>query len=229
MPMLGYKGFNKNLTCRGFQYKVGETYEAKGEIALCSNGFHFCRNPNDLEYYYGALDEDRFCEIEASGKILEGMRKCVCSEIRIVREIPREEFLSLINKGDGNTGWSNEGNSNEGNSNEGDWNKGDWNKGDWNEGNWNEGNSNEGDCNIGSYNHGTGLCGIFNTDCGCVIFNKYTKMTHTEIEKMAGYLLLCCLIDIKTKPTDEQLEEIKKLPNFDEKVMNELIFGKEGK
>ena len=38
----GYKGFNQDLTCRGFQYEIGKTYEYNGEIELCSSGFHFC-------------------------------------------------------------------------------------------------------------------------------------------------------------------------------------------
>lgn len=38
----GYKGFDKNLQCRGFQYKVGETFEEKGTIKACESGFHFC-------------------------------------------------------------------------------------------------------------------------------------------------------------------------------------------
>lgn len=37
----GYKGFNKNLQCRGFQYRIGKEYEEKGNIKTCSNGFHF--------------------------------------------------------------------------------------------------------------------------------------------------------------------------------------------
>jgi hypothetical protein len=291
MPMLGYKGFNKNLTCRGFQYKVGETYEAKGEIALCSNGFHFCKEPKQIYGYYADLSACRYCEIEASGEIIEGDGKCVCSEIKIVREIPSQEFLSLVNEGSRNSGWSNkgdsnkgnsnEGDSNEGNSNEGDWNEGNWNKGDsnegncnegnsnkgdsnegdcnkgdsnvgnrnegnWNEGDWNKGDSNEGDCNegdsnkgnrnkgdrnegndnIGSYNRADGACGIFNTDGGCVIFNRYTPMKHIEIEKTDGYRYLASCVAMRREPTEDELAEIRKLPNFDEKVMNELIFGK---
>jgi PPE-repeat protein len=120
------------------------------------------------------------------------------------------------NEGDRNEGDSNEGDSNEGDSNEGDSNKGNCNKGDWN----------KGDYNIGSYNRGNDLCGLFNTDGGCVIFNKYTKTKHTEIEKMKGYSLLAECIFEKKLPEKEELAEIEKLPNFDEAVMRELILGK---
>jgi hypothetical protein len=162
-----------------------------------------------------------------------------------VREIPLQEFLSLVNEGKGNTGWMNEGNWNEGDRNKGNWNEGNWNEGNSNEGNWNEGNSNEGnsndgnsnegdrnkgdrnkgDRNIGSYNRGNDLCGLFNTDGGCVIFNGYTPMKHTKIEKMDGYYLLTNCIDSKVMPSDRELEKIKELPNFDFEIMKELILG----
>lgn len=49
--MLAYKGFNKDLTCRGFQYEVGKTYETE-TAKLGESGFHACLDPLDcLEYY----------------------------------------------------------------------------------------------------------------------------------------------------------------------------------
>ena len=42
--MKAYKGFNKNLTCRDYQYEEGKTYEEK-EAKLCKSGFHACENP----------------------------------------------------------------------------------------------------------------------------------------------------------------------------------------
>ena len=235
--MKGYKGFDKDLKCKGFQYEVGKTYECEGKVALCENGFHFCEDPKRIRDYYGDLTSCRYCEVDASGEIVNGDGKCVCSKITIVREIPLQEFLALVNEGTGNNGWSNEGDSNEGDSNEGDSNEGDSNEGDSNKGNSNKGNSNKGnsnkgdynvgDSNIGSYNRADGACGIFNTDGGCVIFNGYTPMKHTEIEKTDGYRYLASCIWTRREPTEEELAEIRKLPNFDEKVMNELIFGKE--
>ena len=41
--MKAYKLFNNNWTCNGFQYEVGKIYEIKGDIALCSKGFHACK------------------------------------------------------------------------------------------------------------------------------------------------------------------------------------------
>lgn len=49
--MKAYKGFNKDMTCRGFQYEVGKTYETD-EADLCNSGFHACKNPLDCFKYY---------------------------------------------------------------------------------------------------------------------------------------------------------------------------------
>ena len=49
--MRAYKGFNKDMTCRGFQFKEGKTYEEK-EAKLCEKGFHACLNPIDVFRYY---------------------------------------------------------------------------------------------------------------------------------------------------------------------------------
>ena len=49
--MKAYKGFNNDMTCRGFQFKEGETYET-GEAKLCESGFHACETPVDCFTYY---------------------------------------------------------------------------------------------------------------------------------------------------------------------------------
>ena len=46
-----YKGFNRDMTCRGFQYKEGETYKTDS-AKLCESGFHACENPLDCFVYY---------------------------------------------------------------------------------------------------------------------------------------------------------------------------------
>ena len=53
--MKAYKGFNKDMTCRGFQFEEGKTYEEK-EAILCKKGFHACINPIDVFCYYSPVD-----------------------------------------------------------------------------------------------------------------------------------------------------------------------------
>ena len=63
----GYKGFDKNMKCRGFQYETGKDYQHDGNITCCHSGFHFCTNPFDVLAYYAPANS-RFCEVEGSGE-----------------------------------------------------------------------------------------------------------------------------------------------------------------
>ena len=65
--MKGYKAFNKDMTCRGFQYEEGKTYE-ESKAECCESGFHFCENPLDVLKYYN-LCESEFAEVEVLGKV----------------------------------------------------------------------------------------------------------------------------------------------------------------
>ena len=98
--MFGYKGFNKGMTCRGFQYEVGQTYETKGESELCKSGFHFCPKMADVFDYYDRND-CRFTEVEALGQVIKGNNKCVTDRLRIVRELTREEVFKEMAAGAG--------------------------------------------------------------------------------------------------------------------------------
>ena len=60
--MKAYKGFDKDLKCRGFQYEVGKEYE-EANAALCKKGFHACENPLDTFRHYRPTDS-RYCEVD---------------------------------------------------------------------------------------------------------------------------------------------------------------------
>ena len=65
-----YKGFDKDLKCRGFQYEVGKTYE-EDSAELCRKGFHACEAPLDVWNYYPPVDDNaqlnRFCVVDMEG------------------------------------------------------------------------------------------------------------------------------------------------------------------
>ena len=89
----GYKGFNKNLKCRGYQFEIGKTYEEKEKPECCNNGFHFCEYPLDVFSYY-APSESRFCEVEALGDIDKenSYTKVATNKIKIGAELNFENL-----------------------------------------------------------------------------------------------------------------------------------------
>ena len=152
--MKGYKCFNPDMTCNGFQYKIKKTFTHKSEIRVCQSGFHFCQNANDIFNYYSFNPNNIVCEIEALGEIKTEGDKSVTNKIKICKQIKWQKILEIVNIGINNTGRSNSGDSNSGYRNSGDRNSGDCNSGDRNSGNWNSGNCNSGDRNSGYRNSG---------------------------------------------------------------------------
>ena len=62
-PVKSYKGFDKNMKCRGVQYAEGRTYE-EPEAVLCEKGFHACTMPLDVLGYYAPGDGSIYREVE---------------------------------------------------------------------------------------------------------------------------------------------------------------------
>ena len=94
--IIAYKGFDKNMQCRGFQYEVGKEYEMDGEIKCCNRGFHACKSPIEVWDYYDMLNS-RFAEVEQSGKIDEEEKstKICSSRIKIKAELKLADIINI--------------------------------------------------------------------------------------------------------------------------------------
>ena len=87
----GYKGFDKHLKCRGFQYEAGKEYLTDKAVA-CNTGFHYCENPLDVLDFYAPCDDtgtpNRFCEVEGSGDFDKSESdKICCTHLKVKAEI----------------------------------------------------------------------------------------------------------------------------------------------
>lgn len=81
-----YKGFDKDLKCRGFQYEIGKEYE-ENAADICHKGFHACENPMDVFVYYNPADS-RYCEVDLdTNEQTEEDSKRVGKKIKIETEI----------------------------------------------------------------------------------------------------------------------------------------------
>ena len=277
MSIKGFKVFNPNWTCRGFQYKVGEIFVHNGNIEMCGAGFHFCQKASDCFNYYNFNSQNKVAEVEALGLVETQEDKSVTDKIKIIREIEWSELLTIVNDGKNctglentgnwNTGNHNTGNWNTGNHNTGDWNTGDWNTGNWNTGNWNTGNWNTGNRNTGNRNTGDWnsanySTGFFNSvEQNIFLFNKPTSMSRDEIYSLKGIQILdwnfenswwiysanmsddekksnptyettggyLKTVDFKTackmmweNLSENERQEVMKLPNFDSNIFYEI-------
>ena len=95
--MKAYKGFNKDMTCRDFQYKEGGEYETD-RAKVCESGFHACENPLDCFAYYNPAEGSIFHEVELGGDIQRGDddTKCAATKIRIGARVT---FAGMIKAG----------------------------------------------------------------------------------------------------------------------------------
>ena len=119
--MKGFKVFNSDWTCRGFQFEVGKTFTEDVTPVCCDRGFHFCTKAADCFKYYDFNPDNKVAEVEALGDIDTNNddSKCSTNKIHIIREITWQEVLDLVNLGKACTGLCNSGNRNSGNRNSG--------------------------------------------------------------------------------------------------------------
>ena len=255
----GFKVFRPDWTCdpTGYnpkQYTCPGKFEEEGELDVCGHGMHFCQTAADCFNYYSFNSENKVAEVIAYGEVrTEGDKSCT-DKLEIVREIPWDEVLRIVNLGKNCTGRWNTGNRNTGNRNTGDWNTGnrntgnrntgnrntgDWNTGDWNTGDCNTGNRNTGDWNTGDWNTGDWNKSSFNTGCfntveqKIMLFNKPSGMTYREwIDSDARYLLNQIPKDVVEWVYEEDMTDEEKAahPTYETtggylKVLNESECG----
>ena len=161
----GFKVFRPDWTCspngNTKQYTCPGKFEEEGELDICNHGMHFCQTAADCFNYYSFNSKNKVAEIIAYGDVrTDGYELCT-NKLEIVREIPWDEVLRIVNIGKKCTGLCNAGDNNTGNRNTGNSNTGNWNTGDRN-----TGNCNTGDCNTGNWNTGDCNTGICNTENG---------------------------------------------------------------
>ena len=90
-----FKGFNKDLTCRDFQFAIGETFHHDGKVEACGSGFHACECPFDVFRYYPPA-ESRYAETISFGVTdheERGDTKIASSSITIKAELTLPQFI----------------------------------------------------------------------------------------------------------------------------------------
>ena len=133
----GYKVFRPDWTCdptgrNPKQYTCPGKFEEEGELDVCGHGMHFCQAAADCFDYYSFNSENKVAEVIAYGEVRTDGDKSCTDKLEIVREIPWDEVLRIVNIGKNCTGRCNTGNWNTGNRNTGDWNKSSFNTGCFN-------------------------------------------------------------------------------------------------
>lgn len=182
--MKGFKVFNSDWTCRGFQFEVGKTFTEDVTPVCCDRGFHFCTKAADCFKYYDFNPDNKVAEVEALGDIdtNNNNSKCSTNKIHIIREITWQEVLDLMNLGKACTGLCNSGNHNSG-----DWNSGDWNKTCFSN-------------------------GCFNTESPKIfLFNKPSDWTYQDwLNSDARYILMDCPLNVLAWVWDDDMTDEEK-------------------
>ena len=98
-PIIAYKGFNGDLSCRDFMYEVGKEYhlDNDNDINVCCNGFHACQNPLDVFVYYPMSSYTRYAMVMLWGDVdfANDGKKICATDIMIVKEIGIDEMVTV--------------------------------------------------------------------------------------------------------------------------------------
>lgn len=228
----GFKVFNPDWTCnpngKPFQYEVGGIYEEDVKPMVCDRGFHFCEKAADCFNYYQFNPENKVAEVIALGEVDSDGTKSCTNKIQIVREIPWQELLEIVNTGKGCTGLCNSG---------------DCNSGDWNKTNFSNGCFNTVEPKIHLFNKPSAWTYrdwlnsearyLLNQIPGDVLeyiwlddMTDEEKAAHPEAETTGGYLKVLdnseCAVIWWRGLSDRQKNIIAAIPNFDKAIFKEI-------
>jgi hypothetical protein len=99
MEIHGYKGFNGDMTCRCYQYKVGKTFHHDGEVEVGKSGFHFCEKLHDVFTHYPYFCCSKtctlYCKVVGSGTIMRRGDAVAASTLRVVEKLNGTYPVSL--------------------------------------------------------------------------------------------------------------------------------------
>ena len=122
MSFYAFKGFDKDLKCRDFQYELGKTYSLPEKPEVCVKGFHCCTKLSDVFLYYppwtldveGSVDyllpvkrfpsDNRYCVVEVCGDVdSEGAAfgsssKIATNSITILQELSLLDIISILDQ-----------------------------------------------------------------------------------------------------------------------------------
>ena len=113
-----FKGTDKHMKCRGFQYEIGKTVVTDDAIRCGSKGFHSCEAPLDVLRYYSMSGGNRYFVAEAGGKIDRGGAtdsKIASSELTLraeigIKDLIKAQFEFTRKKAESGTAGGNESN-----------------------------------------------------------------------------------------------------------------------
>ena len=91
--MIAYKGFDKGLQCRGYQFQMGLNVTEKAKAV--AYGFHCAEDPLDCLTYYSNMSASEYYIVDAGGDVNEDGRdtKIACTELTIIKKLTKEEFV----------------------------------------------------------------------------------------------------------------------------------------
>ena len=94
-----YKGFDADLSCRGFRFELGGTYRHDGKVAACESGFHACAHPLDVFRHYPPATS-RYAVVELGGETARHHEdsKIAAAEITIRAEIRLPDMIAAAVK-----------------------------------------------------------------------------------------------------------------------------------